>query len=267
MKLTTTTNSLTAAANKAQTTTTKANNMNIINKELITAMASLKKARSASALITAFTAIKLANGIKTATENDYLDTDYKGLMAMKKTLLSDKVETTTTKPKKAKTPSAKQVAKAAIKAAAHNDYNEDTSNLIDTLHTITENKAEVKKIQTDIKQDVKTVIPLINSYVKTMRDENVIYKNAKKATLVKLIKTRLDSKENVIAVMCDVLIEGINIDNSHSLAIIKYTVKNIKNGNFTKSQVNKADKAKLIKMCESQKAKDALERAKKLIKG
>ena len=106
---------------------------------------------------------------------------------------------------------------------------------------------------------------LSNTSVKKLRDEDKVYKDAKKSTLVKLIKTRLASKEHVVNTVCDVMILGLNIDNTISLSSMAFIVKCVNNGTFSKAKVNKADKPALETMITNQHKLNRIAIAKKLI--
>lgn len=176
------------------------------------------------------------------------------------------IKETKAKAKADKADKAKAKAKALTKALKA-DTTKEAKNIHTTLSHITKAKAVIKTKQTEVRADVKSVIPMINEYVKELRAEDALYSEAKKATLIKIIKARLSSKETVINTVCDILILGLNLDNSLTLTQLKATVKYIHSGVLSKTEVNKATKAELVKKLDVQKSKDAIARAKKLIKG
>jgi len=155
--------------------------------------------------------------------------------------------------------------KVATKRTIEADTTKEAQSIHDKLESITDAKAVIKTKHDSIKQDVKDVIPMITDYVKKLREEDNIYKDAKKVTLVKLIKLRLASKEHVVNTICDVMILGLNIDNTLPLSSMAFIVKCVNNGSFTKAKVNKADKATLETMITNQHKANRLAIAKKLI--
>ncbi len=139
------------------------------------------------------------------------------------------------------------------------------SNLSNKLHTITTNKAGIKTLQSSNIKLISEVLPLINKEVTTMRGENDTYKVAKKQTLAKLLKIRLDSKEGVINTALNLVILKLNVDNTLSIAKINQVIKLHKKGVLSKAWINKADKSKIELRLKAYNKELALENAQKLL--
>lgn len=138
-------------------------------------------------------------------------------------------------------------------------------NLHNTLETITQNKIEIKSLIDTNTKLISEVLPLINQLITSKREENDTYKQAKKATLAKLIKVELDSKESVINTALNLVILGLNVDNTLSLSKINQIITLFNKKVLTKSYINKSDKEKLTKKLSEINKAHKIELATKLI--
>jgi len=172
------------------------------------------------------------------------------------------VNDTNVNPLKVATKQAKPTLKKEVPTV---DDSNEAIEIFSKLDSITKDKEAIKTKHDNITQNVKDVIPMITAYVKKLREDDKVYKDAKKTTLVKLIKLRLGSKEHVVNTVCDVMILGLNIDNTLSLSSMAFVVKCVSNGSFSKAKVNKADKTTLETMITNQHKANRLAIAKKLI--
>ena len=134
-----------------------------------------------------------------------------------------------------------------------------------TLEAITNNKVEIKSLINTNTKLISEVLPLINQMITTKREENDTYKQAKKQTLAKLVKIELDSKESVINTALNLVILGLNIDNTLSLSKINQLITLHNKGVITKSFINKSDKEKLTKKLSEINKAHKLEIATKLV--
>ena len=126
------------------------------------------------------------------------------------------------------------------------------------LAAITADKEARKVLNARIKTNVADAFKEITQRIKAKRESDKVYKEATKATLIKLIKLELDSKEDVINTACNVMLLGLSLDNTLSLSTIKYTIKLVKDGRVSKAKVNKLDKEGMQALVKAEKAKDKL---------
>lgn len=133
------------------------------------------------------------------------------------------------------------------------------------LNKVTENKAVIKDLQAANKVLLANAYKHITQLVNDKRESDKVYKEAKKATLIKLIKAELDSKESVINTACNVMLLGLNLDNTLPLATINYITKLVSNKRISKAKVNKADKEALLKIVAAERVKDKTVTAEKLL--
>ena len=139
------------------------------------------------------------------------------------------------------------------------------STLTNKLHTVTTNKAEIHTLQSANIKLISEVLPLINKEITTMRGENDTYKDAKKQTLAKLLKIRLDSKEGVINTALNLVILKLNVDNTLSLAKINQVIKLHKKDVLKRAWINKANKEKIEDYLKSYNLEQKIENAQKLL--
>lgn len=134
------------------------------------------------------------------------------------------------------------------------------------LHTLTTNKVEIHNLQTINTNLISEILPLLNKEIKALK-ELPIHKETKKATLAKIIKLDLDSKESVVNTALNLIILGINLDNTLPLSKINQVITLVNKKTITKNWVNKATKEQIEAKLKGINKAHKLEIATKLVTG
>ena len=139
-------------------------------------------------------------------------------------------------------------------------------NLTNKLHTLTTNKVEIHNLQNTNTKLVSEILPLLNKEIKALK-ELPIHSETKKATLAKIIKLDLDSKEPVVNTALNLIILGINLDNTLPLSKINQVITLVNKKTITKNWINKATKEQIETKLSAINKAHKLEIATKLVTG
>lgn len=139
-------------------------------------------------------------------------------------------------------------------------------NLTNKLHTLTSNKVEIHNLQTINTKLISEVLPLLNTEIKALK-ELPIHSETKKATLAKIVKLDLDSKEPIVNTALNIIILGLNIDNTLSLAKINQVITLLNKKVITKNWINKSTKEQIETKLKAINKANKLLSATKLVTG
>lgn len=139
------------------------------------------------------------------------------------------------------------------------------SNITTVLNTIDSNKAMIVSLQKDNKLLVADAIKEVLGYVTALKSESPLYEGMTKVSLLRIVKTRLDSKNTLLLLVVNYLSENITINYELSQAQLAYMFKLLKADRISK-QAFKGDIESLKLIIADNRKTDALAKAKALLK-
>ena len=161
-----------------------------------------------------------------------------------------------------------KVAKEAQKSLIDNLSTIDTakeakvinSNLL-KVDTITKN---IKALNSEKSSILVDTIKLLNDYIKALKSEDS-FKNYSKKPLVKIVKSRLDTKNNLVTTVLNYLEEGLTINHGMTKAGLDYLYKAFNNDRISKTAFKKST-SELQEIIKTLRAEDKETKIKELIK-
>ncbi len=146
--------------------------------------------------------------------------------------------------------------------------------VIDKLSLISKQTEEIKKLNVKKTANIREVLTDLRAYSQEVRNSDPIFAKYPKGKLAVIVKFRVESDKNtnkIVSTALDLMINRIEIKaiDKLSLSAIQYIIKKIldtKCKKFTASFTKNATEEVLSKAMKEERAKDAMIKAKKLVK-
>ena len=159
---------------------------------------------------------------------------------------------------------AKEAQKSLIDKLSTADTSEDAQAISDNLSRVDKITKDIKALNSEKSSILVDTIKLLNDYIKALKSEDS-FKNYSKKPLVKIVKSRLDTKNNLVTTVLNYLVEGLTINHGMTKAGLDYLYKAFNNDRISKTAFKKST-SELQEIIKTLRAEDKETKIKELIK-
>ena len=159
---------------------------------------------------------------------------------------------------------AKQAQKSLLENLSTTDTTEEAIVINNNLLRVDTITNHIKALNSEKSTILIDTIKLLNDYIKALKSEDS-FKNYSKKPLIKIVKSKLDTKNNLVTTVLNYLEEGLTINHGLNKSSLDYLYKSFVSERISKTTLKKST-SELQEVIKTLRTEDKETKIKELIK-